>query len=622
MNINDERRRLFGEFPPISTEAWESQIQADLKGADYEKRLVWKTDEGLSVRPYYRAENIEALHHINSLPGEFPYVRGKKPAGNDWQIRQDIHTDNIGMANTLALEAIERGAKGVGFRAKEIFTVEDLSDLIRYIELEKTAVHFIKANEYPFITESFIRIMKLRTARPEFVHGSLGFDPFSYYLLHGDFYNSLTDNLNEAKYLLTGIRRELPNFRMITVSGDLFHNAGAGVVQELAYALASGNEYLAKLTESGLTVDEIAPAIQFTFSIGSDYFLEIAKFRAARMLWANIVNAYQPKEVQSTAMYIHGTTSLWNKTVYDPYVNLLRGTTEAMSGIIGGCDSLSVQPFDLVYRQPDNFSMHIARNTQIILKEESYFDKIGDPAAGSYYIEQLTDSVAAAAWELFLNTEEAGGFLAVAGNGTLKAALEKMGKTRNERIAIRSRFILGTNQYPNSSEIMLDKVEHEPMKEYPGLKLYRASSAYEDMRLTTERYVQSGNQRPSVFLLNIGNLTMRKARAGFALNFFGCAGFEIIDNNGFDTVAEGVATALSSKAPIVVICSSDDEYATLGVECTQELKASAVQPVVIVAGNPTEAIDQLKTAGVDEFIHLRTNALEFLKQIQVRLGIA
>jgi len=622
MNSTEETRRLFEEFPPVTTAAWEAQIASDLKGADYEKKLVWRTDDGLKVRPYYRAENLDALKHTAALPGEFPYVRGVASKDNNWQIRQDIHTDDLGMANTLALEAIERGANGIGFRAKEILSVEALSDLIRYIELEKTAVHFIAANEYPFITESFIRIMQLRTARANLVHGSLGFDPFSYYLLHGDFYNSLNDNLNEAKYLLTGIRRELPNFKMINVSGDLFHNAGAGVVQELAYALSSGNEYLAKLTETGLSVDEIAPAMQFTFAIGSDYFLEIAKFRAARLLWATIVNAYQPKEQSSAAMHIHATTSLWNKTVYDPYVNLLRGTTEAMSGILGGCDSLSVQPFDLVYRQPDRFSMRIARNTQIILKEESYFDKVADPAAGSYYIEQLTDSIAGAAWDLFRKTEEEGGFLAVAGNGTLRNHLETMARIRNERIALRTKFILGTNQYPNNLELMQDKVEHEVMKQYPGLTLYRASGAYENMRLATEKFVQAGQPRPGVFLLNLGNLTMRKARAGFALNFFGCAGFEVFDNNGFDDVATGVAAAITSGASVVVICSSDEEYGTLGTAAALALKSSPNPPVIVIAGNPTEHAEQLNQAGVDEFIHIRTNALETLTQMQVRLGIA
>jgi len=621
MNRQEEEGRLFSGFPPVTTTEWEEQIRADLKGADYEKRLVWKTDDGLSVRPYYRAEDLEGIAFLNTLPGQPPFVRGTNGTGNKWEIRQEIRVDDKGLANRLAMEAVERGADAIGFRAKEIATMEDLSDLIRYIELEKTAVHFSAAREYPYVAELFIRIMKLRGANPALAKGSLAFDPFSYYLLNGDFYNSLSDNLSEAKYLIATLGRELPAFRMIHVSANLFHNAGAGVVQELGYALASGNEYLSRLTGEGLSVDEVAPNIHFTFALGSDYFMEIAKLRAARLLWSAIVDAYMPEKSRSAAMYIHGTTSLWNKTLYDPYVNMLRTTTETMSGALGGCNSISVNPFDQVYRQPDTFSMRMARNTQIILKEESYLDRVADPAAGSYYIEKLTDSIASAAWDLFRKVEREGGFLEAVRTGALRADIEATAAVKSGKIAKRSTFLLGTNQYPNGQEQMLDQIRIDAIRRYPGLTLYRGAETWENLRLATERYVKSGHQRPGVFLFNIGNVTMRKARAGFASNFFGCAGYSITDNDGFSTVTEGVEAALASGARIVVICSSDEEYATLGTEITQMLKSAGDPPLVVVAGNPTEAVDQLTEAGVDEFIHLRTNALAALRNFHARLGV-
>jgi methylmalonyl-CoA mutase len=621
MNTKEEGGQLFSGFPPVTTSEWEEQIRLDLKGADYEKKLVWKTDDGLSVRPYYRAEDIEGITFLDSLPGQPPFVRGTTDTGNKWEIRQEIRVDDKGLANRLAIEAIERGAGAIGFRVKEIESMEDLSDLIRYIELEKTAVHFSAAREYPYVAELFIRIMRLRGANPALVKGSLAFDPFSYYLLHGDFYNSLSDNLNEAKYLITTLGRELPAFRMIHVSANLFHNAGAGVVQELGYALASGNEYLSRLTGAGLAVDDVASRMHFTFALGSDYFMEIAKLRAARLLWSAIVDAYGPEKSGSAAMYIHGTTSLWNKTVFDPYVNMLRATTETMSGALGGCNSISVNPFDQVFRHPDTFSMRMARNTQIILKEESYLDRVADPAAGSYYIEKLTDSIASAAWDLFRKVEREGGFLEVVQSGALRADIESTAAAKSEKIARRSTFILGTNQYPNSQEQMLDKLTTDPIRRYPGLTLYRGAESWENLRLATERYVKGGHPRPGVFLLNIGNVTMRKARASFASNFFGCAGYSIIDNNGFSTAGEGVEAALASGARIVVLCSSDEEYATLGAGITKMLKHSDDSPLVVVAGNPSEAVDALTEAGVDAFIHLRTNALEALRNFHTRLGV-
>lgn len=622
MNKSEKGKELFKEFPPVSTEMWEAQINADLKGADYEKRLIWKASDGLKVKPYYRSEDIKNLRFTESLPGEYPFVRGTNSDNNNWEIRQDIESADIALSNKIALEAIERGADGVGFRVKGVGSADDLTNLIRYIELEKTAVHFISAREYPYIMELFIQEMKLRTANKNKVRGSLGFDPFNYYLLYNDFYNSCDDNMNEAVYLITKIRQELPGFRMINISADTFHNAGATVAQELAFAMASGNEYLSKLTDKGLSVDQIAPAMQFTFAIGSNYFLEIAKIRAARLLWSAIVGEYKPANPSTAAMFIHGTTSLWNKSVYDPYVNMLRTTTELMAGAIAGCNSISASPFDIAYKNPDNFSRRMARNTQIILKEESYFNKIADPAAGSYYIESLTDMIATRAWDIFREIESEGGFLEAIGKGIIRKSIEETAAKRDEDIARRTTVILGTNQYPNSNEKMLEKITEEPVKHYPGLNLYRGSGAFEELRLSTEKHVAAGNKRPGVFLLNIGNLTLRKARAAFASNFFGCAGYEMIDNMGFEIVEEGIKAAVDSGAEIVVICSSDEEYATLGVAAAEKLKAVNKNTIVVIAGNPTEIIDALKTAGVDEFIHMRTNALLSLRGFNQKLGIS
>lgn len=621
MDPKEKYENLFTEFKSVSTEEWEEKINQDLKGADYEKKLVWKTIDGLKFQPYYRSEHLESLDHLNAVPGAFPFVRGAKTQNNNWEIRQDIQEEDVKRANAIAVNAVERGAEGVGFRVKKVESQQDITDLLRYIELEKTAVHFTSAKEYPFIAELFIKEMRLRTADNSKVKGSFNFDPFNYFLLKGEFYNSLEDNMEEAKFMLEKIAPELPGFKMININADVFHNAGASVVQELALALASANDYLSQLTDKGLTVDQIAKSMQITFSIGSSYFMEIAKIRAARMLWSNMISAYKPECIDELPLYVHTVTSKWNKSLYDPYVNMLRTTTEAMSGAIAGTNSMSVSPFDNTYKSEDDFSGRIARNTQIILKEESYFDKIIDPSAGSYYIENLTDSIAKAAWELFQEIEGKGGFLKAVEAGSVKEMIETTAQKRDMDIAMRKTTILGTNQFPNQSEEMIDKIEDKGQKDYPGLRLYRGAEAFEKMRMQTETYVKEGNKKPAVFLLTYGNLTMRKARATFASNFFACAGYEVIDNAGFANYEEAANAALESKAEIIVLCSADDEYLDMATALCDPIKTGNPDASIIVAGNPKDIIDELKAKKVDDFIHVRTNVLDCLQSFQTKLGL-
>ena len=254
-----------------------------------------------------------------------------------------------------------------------------------------------------------------------------------------------------------------------------------------------------------------------TLSISSNYFMEIAKLRAFRMLWATMLEQYKPQCDCAYKIRINSVASTWNKTIYDPYVNMLRTTTEGMSAALGGADSITLQPFDVTYKKDDDFSRRISRNVQIILKEESYFDKVVDPAAGSYYIENLTDSIAEYAWKLFQSVEAEGGIITMTEDGRIKAAIEESCNKRNMNIATRRYILLGTNQYPNINEQMADKVEKKVEETNPGLRRYRGAMAFEELRLETERQ-SAKTGRPKVFLLKIGNLAMRQARAGFVTN--------------------------------------------------------------------------------------------------------
>ena len=464
---------LSQDFPAVPTAEWEAQIQTDLKGADYEKKLVWHTEEGIPVRPYYRREDLAGLEgQLESGPTQFPFVRG---SGKRWEIAET-------------------------------------------------------------------------------------FSPG-------------------------------PN----AIRADLLHQAGAQAVQELGYALAAGVERLAKLSAEK-ALDAAAGEIDFVFAVGSTYFFEIAKLRAARMLWARAVEAFEPKEANSCQMRLSVRTSHRNKSLYDRYTNLLRVTTEALSAVVGGCDKLTVDAF--------GFDAHLALNVQRIIKEESHLDVVADPAGGSYYIEALTDSLAKEAWKLFQRVEAEGGYAAALASGSMSKAIAESRAAREKAVSSRRRVLVGVNNYPNVAEKTPEFAA--PKQGDSALPQTRMAEPFERIRERTAKHARETGRYPKVLLLKRGDLKMRMARANFCLNFFGCAGFDMVESEEY----------AGQDADLVVLCSSDPEYLALAQEVCGKVKAP-----VIVAGNPKDQIEALQAAGVQGFVHLQSNAVETLTAWQDRLGM-
>ena len=618
-----EDNRLFSEFPPVPTEKWEEVINKDLKGADYEKKLVWKTIEGFKVKPYYRAEDLEQLEYLDSNPNEAPFNRGKHADNNVWDIRQDIKANSLEEANALALEALNRGANSIGLCAGKVDSVEKMQVLLKDIHPEACKVNFDCSKDMLETLKQFAEVVKKGGYDPQKVEGSCNYDIYGDALRHGKFE---ADGYQKAKELIEYAKANLPKFHVLAVNGRHIHNAGSNIVQELGFTLAAANDLMAHLTDMGLTVEDIAPRLVFNFATGSNYFMEIAKIRAARLLWSKIVEQYHPGSCSCNTVFINATSSIWNKSVYDPYVNMLRTTTETMSAAIAGADSITTNPFDIAFKESDSFGYRIGRNQQLLLKEESYMDKIVDPAGGSYYIENLTDSIAQYAWQVFLAVEARGGMEKAVREGYVQEEVTKIAQQRDMDIATRRTTILGTNQYPNLLEKMGDKVKRESPKgdcccadsapEFKTLRQYRGAEAFEHLRLATE---ESG-KRPKVFLLTYGNLAMRKARSGFATNFFGVAGYEIVDNPGFKSAEEGVEAALAAQADIVVLCSSDDEYAEIAEAACNGLKGKVKS--IVLAGYPKEMVETYQGYGIDHFIHVKTNVLDCLTEYQKLFGIA
>lgn len=667
-DIKKVEKHLFEEFPPVSREEWEQIIRRDLKEADYKEKLRWNTGEGVAPLPFYRREDTAQINRQHPLPKKY---RDGNP--NSWEIREPVFADSIESANEAACNALSRGADALQFYLKvlrsegmlggdlqgmPIQNQQDFSHLLQDISLEDVALHFDAGLASPALLAMLWNEVEKQNYPAEKIRSTFSYDPFIYILQHGQYpkqEEALKDNIND---LAEFARDNLPQISPLGIDARFYHSAGGTIVQELGLGMAAASEYLSVLTESGFETEEVASLLHFSFAIGSSYFLEIAKFRAARLLWQNLLEAYGGDAEQS-GTYLHGETSQWNKTLYDPYTNMLRTSTEGMSAAIAGCDSITILPFDRHFRQPDDFSQRIARNQQLILSEENYLDKVADPAAGSYYIEKLTDDIGRAAWKLFQKIEGEGGLLKAIKNGTVQSAIEDAQQQRDQAIASRGCIFVGTNQYTNADDKMAEKIqspyrtvslnesdeefetgsENLPQSlaaafangaemgdivlqlfdfgrhQYRTVNSYRGPQAFEKLRLATEK----NEKTPTVLNLPLGNKSWRKGRSTFSANFFGCAGYKIEHPIGFADVDAAIEAVKEQQPDIAVICSSDKEYKKLVPEIGKAFEKLKNRPILVLAGNPEKNIETYKSAGVDEFIYKNCNILETLKRFQQKL---
>ena len=638
---------LLADFAPVSAETWKNKIIADLKGADFDKKLVWRTPEGFNVQPFYRREDLKGLKTTNSAPGQFPYVRGTRE-NNEWDIRQNICAcQNARKANAKALEVLNKGINSIGFCLnKEKLNYHFIKVLLNDIRIDIIPVNFtICACKAPELANILVRYIgrEYKGVDAKNFRGSINVDPIKAMLLKGKPLSR--EQVSEKIAAVVKAAKSLPNYRVVAVNSVVLNNSGAYAAQELAYALAWGAEYMTLLTEAGVPNYRAANAIRFNMGIGGNYFMEIAKFRAARLLWAKIVEAYKAPIFtaalkNAAKMNVSAETSRFNMTIFDAYVNLLRTQTETMSAALAGVDEITVTPFDITFEKPTDFAERIARNQQLLLKEEAHFDKIVDPAAGSYYLENLTNSIAAEAWKQFLAIQEQGGMYEMVAEGKVQEHIAANLKARLGDVAKRKEVLLGSNQFPNFTEKAAKKIKADAgacssicncktkkaeshcgcdsqcENALPTLPVARAAEEFETLRLETE----GAKRQPIAFMLTIGNLAMRIARAQFSCNFLACAGYKVIDNNGFKTVGEGIKAAKKAKADIIVLCSSDDEYAELAPKAWKILQRmdEAKRPMFIVAGAPA-CMPDLQALGIENFIHVRVNVLDTLKQFNQKL---
>lgn len=607
---------LFSDFPGVTSEEWKNTILKDLKGQPFEK-VEWQTEDGITIQPFYRKEN---------LPSPLPEIHRNDKG---WKITESIlNQHSPAAANESAKKALLSGADALLFYSHEeagktygvpLHSATDLSTLLLGIDLSIVPVILSLANRTPSFEKD---IREQAKGAKQFL---ADYDPFGTAILCGE----LGDSEENVKINLSSLASSNTNVRMICVHSYYFRDAGASISQELTYTLAAGVEYLNSLVESGIKPALAADSIWFWMGIGSDYFTEIAKIRALRILWSQVLNIYETGLGDVTKAVIFANTSSWNFTAYDPHVNILRGTTAAMSAVIGGADYVHVNPYDSVYVQTNEFGKRIARNSQLLLRHEAHLDKVEDPASGSYYLEVLTHQLCEKAWKEFQTLEGDGGYHKSLQNSKVQDAIIASAKQKRDATASKKQTLLGTNQYALAKERHPELAENitntksllafPNQGKYKRLDTVRLSWDFDRLRVLTDLHLAKGKPVPKVFLLTIGDLTMRKARAGFSSNFIGCLGYEILDNAGFETIEAGILAAKQNKADIIVLCSSDEEYVTLIPEFAKSIKKEMPSVWPIVAGFPKDLIASANELGITDFIHLKRNLIEFMEKAQAKL---
>jgi len=463
-SIFKKNKLSFSEFPSPTVRDWENQIASDLKGEDYTVKFNWHTHEGISHLPFYKNED----NYITQTA---------IPPLSDWKISQHISATNCKSANKLALHALESGASSLYFDlpSNAIASANDLNILLDEIILDILTIHFSESLSQPEhleIIQAFIAEQSTSGKSLDFKFNS---DPFA-------------NALNTGKLLSKSNFNTDTNLNSLAVNAHFYGNVGATMVDQLAFAAATGNEYLGFSNNA----DQAAQQIHYNFAVASNYFLEIAKLRAFRLIWSQILETYQEGLSQNYPAYIHAHTATLNASLKDPHNNILRATTEAMSAAIGAADAITIIPFDDIYNEENSFSDRVARNIQLILKEEAYFDKVADPSAGSYYIEHLTTHLAEEAWKVFPEIEKNGGFYNSIKNGFVQKRVKVAQQARMKAAKNGELILLGVNKHPAKNEEAYkprskpeaNKAPQEPYIEIEKLTELRIAEAFETEALS------------------------------------------------------------------------------------------------------------------------------------------
>jgi methylmalonyl-CoA mutase len=677
--------RLLSEFPAPSLEQWREEVIRLLKGAPFEKKMLTATYEGITLQPIYTAGDVKDLPFQDTLPGEWPFLRGTEPLGKrlaGWLVAQELPFPDAKAFNEALRADLERGQNAVNLVLDEagrhghdadqcdtpgkggvsISTFADMVQALDGIDPELPVQLAASASAVP-AAALLVAALKARKADLSKARLSLGFDPLGALASKGSLPMSLDQAYDQLADLTKWAVANAPRSLTLVACGRPYHESGANAVQDLAFTLASAVATLRALEARGVSVEDAASRMLIRLSVGGNFFMEIAKLRAMRVLWAQVVRACGGSH-EAAKIHLHARSGLFNKTQFDPHVNMLRGTTEAFAAVVGGADSVHVAPYDAVLGQvPSEVGRRIARNTQIMLREESRLDHVVDLAGGSWAVETLTHQLCAAAWKLFQEVEAMGGQKAALEAGFPQAKIAEVAAARRKALVQRTDVVVGTNQYANALEPLPEAkaVDHAALKAVLGpkaaaarkgavkgtgfaalveaapnatlgemmtrgespkvepLKMHRLVEPFEALRKAVLAF-RAGRKGPQVFLANLGPVGTYMPRLDFTRGFFQVGGFDVADQAWFKTPEEAAKAALESGAPVVVAVGLDETYLEAVPALAKALKAGGAK-TVLVAGLLKEQADAFKAAGVDDFIHVRSDVHAVLSGLAKSMGV-
>jgi methylmalonyl-CoA mutase len=609
------------EFPAATREQWLRLVDGVLKGAPFDKRLVARSYDGLAIQPLYPRDR-------SAQP-----VAARAP-GAAWTVMQRVDHPDPAAANEQALHDLENGAAGLTLVCKGSVnanrygldaSVETLERVLDGVYLDAgVVIDFNVSVETRDAAKNFAALVRRRRIAPETVEMRAALNP-----LGGMAATGVATPWSKLAPTFAGLVQELAGqgFRgpFAVADGRVIHNAGGAEAQELAFALASAVAYLRALEAGGIALDAARRMIYFRLAADADQLLTIAKFRALRKLWARVEQACGLEPIPT---WVAAETAWRMLTRRDPYVNVLRSTVAVFAAGLAGADAITVLPFTSALGLPDRSARRIARNTQLILLEESNLAKVSDPAAGSGAIEDLTQQLCTAAWSMFQEVERAGGAAAALETGLIQSKVAATRAERERNIARRRDALTGTSEFPDIHELdvhVLDVAPHRlpaggEKAAFAALPRIRLAEPFEQLRDASDRMLAATGARPRVFLANLGKLSDFTARALFAKNFFEAGGIEAISNDGFARRDDMIAAFKASGASLVCLCASDKVYAAEAADAAKALTAAGATHVYL-AGRPGERESALKQSGVQDFIYAGCDVIGALRATHVQLGL-
>jgi methylmalonyl-CoA mutase len=688
-------------FPPASYEQWRTLAEADLAGASFEQKLVTHTYEGIDLQPLFTRRDRPAEEDPEGFPGLPPFVRGGRAVGTvqtGWDLRQEHAHPDLAETNRAILDDLRGGVTSLLLRLDLAarggldpddpaaaatagrdglmgYQVHDLDAVLAGVHLPMIGVALEAGAAFLPAAALLVALWQRRGVPLEQACGAFNADPLAVLVRDGELPYSAETGLRLLGDLASWTAQNAPHVTAVRVGTAPYHHAGATAAQDIAFGIATGVEYLRAMSAGGLDVGTAARQILFSISLGTHHFLAIGKLRAARRLWAQVVEACGGP-AEAGAMRVHARVSKRVLTLRDPYVNLLRNTVACYAAGLGGAEAITSVPFDVVAGLPSDLGRRIARNTVHVLQEEGYLNRVIDPAGGSWYLDWLTDRLAEKSWAIFQEMERMGGMLRAIRSGWVAEQIESAFAPRARNLARRKEGITGVSEFP-------DVAEAPVVRPTPDLAALRAASAarvaqarqgglalaglsaaaaktataiqaaaegasvgllaralgfhveptviapltphlfaapFEALREASDAWLAECGERPRVFLANMGSPAHFTARATFAKNFFEAGGFGVVTGNGFKDADVAVRAFRDSGAKVAVICSSDKLYPDVVPQLAPKLKAAGARSVVL-AGNPGPQEAAWRVAGVDRFIFIKCDVLTTLREMLHEEGV-